>query len=443
MTSRRSATAPSRRLLGLMTAGLPVAVLPVLIHPGLWVVVAGCWAGVLAAVLLDLLSVWRASPALEATAPREVGVGDAVELSLRVRLAGAMSLRGLLRAEARRPLEPGDDLEALLPVGSSDHGLLLQTHRRGTGAVDAVWCRLDGPLGLVVRVDRVEVDAQVAVTPNLRRVRSLALEQARRLPQLFGGTRLSARQGEAGEFDTLEPYQAGMDLRSIDWKASARHMAPMVRRFRLERNQRVIACLDTGRLMGDPIEGLQRLDHAVHTLLLAGHAAVRAGDLVGLHAYGSQPHAHVPPAGGVRHLRRLARACAQLHCEDAETNHVHGLRDLLVRLKRRSLVIIFTDFVDSITAELMMETIGYLVQRHFVMFVALDDAVIEAPLRLQPREADDLSRAVVAGGLRQDRLRVLRRLEHVGANVVHGPPGRLAFELINRYLRIKKRGLIG
>ncbi len=443
MSPRRSATAPSRRLLGLMTAGLFVAVLPVLVHPGLWVVVVGGWAGVAAAVLLDLVAVWRASPALEVSAPQEVGVGDAAELSLRLRLGGGSALRGLLRAETRGPLEPGEDLEALLPAGTSDHRLLLNTHRRGTGEADAVWCRLEGPLGLVLRVDRVAVDLQVAVTPNLRRVRSLALEQARRLPQLFGGTRLSSRLGEAGEFDTLETYQPGMDIRSIDWKAAARHQALMVRRFRLERNQRVVACLDTGRLMGDPIDGLQRLDHGVHTLLLAGHAAVRAGDLFGLHAYGSQPHVHVPPAGGMRHLKRLARACARLHCEDAETNHVHGLRDLLVRLRRRSLVIIFTDFVDSITAELMLETIGYLVQRHFVMFVALDDAVIEAPLRLQPREPDDLSRAVVAGGLRQDRLRVLRRLEHVGANVVHGPPGRLAFELINRYLRIKKRGLIG
>ena len=427
-----------------MTCGLLVAVLPVVVHPGLWVVVVGCWFGVLMAVLLDRLVVGRAAPRAEVSAPTEVGVGDPVKLGVRLRLGGGRALRGVLRAEVEQPLEPGADGQAILPAGASEHVLLLHNHRRGTAAVAALWTRLEGPLGLVERVDRFALEGVVvAVTPNVRRVRQLALEQARRLPQLFGGTRLSARLGEAGEFDTLEAYAPGMDIRSIDWKASARHMAPRVRRFRLERNQRVVACLDTGRLMADPINGLQRLDHGIHTLLLAGYAAARAGDLVGLHAYGAEPRIHVPPAAGVRQLKRLARACARLHYEDAETNHVHGLRDLLVRLKRRSLVIIFTDFVDSITAELMLETIGYLVQRHFVMFVALDDELIEAPLRHEPHTPEDLSRAVVAGGLRQDRLRVLRRLERMGVNVVHGPPGRLAMELINRYLRIKKRGLIG
>jgi len=427
-----------------MACGLLVAVLPVMVHRGLWVVVVGCWFGVLVAALLDLLALRRADPAAVATAPPEVGVGDAVELGVSLRLAGGSRLRGSLRAEAGQPLVPGDDVQAVFPAGTSEHALQLHNHRRGTGTVEAVWSRLEGPLGLVERVDRFAADGvQVAVTPNMRRVRSQALEQARRLPQLFGGTRLSARVGEAGEFDTLAAYAPGMDIRSIDWKASARHMSPRVRRFRLERNQRVVACLDTGRLMADSLDGLQRLDHGVHTMLMAAYAAARAGDLVGLHAYGAEPRLHVPPAGGVRQLKRLARACARLHCEDEETNHVHGLRDLLVRLKRRSLVIIFTDFVDSITAELMVETIGYLVQRHFVMFVALDDALIEAPLRHQPLAPDDLSRAVVAGGLRQERLHVLRRLERMGVNVVHGPPGRLAVELVNRYLRIKKRGLIG
>src|SRR5262249_31560064 len=152
--------------------------------------------------------------------------------------------------------------------------------------------------------------------------------------------------GDGGEFDSLTAYVPGMDVRAVDWKASARHRALRVRRFRLERNQRVITCLDTGRLMAEPVQGLQRLDHAIHASLLLAHAALRSGDLVGLHAYGGDPKAWVAPTTGVRHVRQLTDACSELFAEDDETNHVLGLKDLLTRLSRRSLVVVFTEFVD-------------------------------------------------------------------------------------------------
>lgn len=439
---KSSSMTPSPRLLWLLTAYLLVAVLPVVIHPVLWVVVVGGWIAIAMAVLSDLIGLALVRPRAAIRIPKAVGVGDSAKVRIRLVIKGR-GARGLLRVEVSPPLEPGPDAEMAASRGASEHVVRAVANRRGTGAVVGVWTELEGGLGLVHRVLRYDVkEGEVAVVPNLPRVRSLALEHSGVLQQMMGA-RTSHRTGEAGEFDTLEAYVPGMDVRNIDWKASARHMAPLVRRFRLERNQRVITCLDTGRLMADPLDGLQRLDHGVHASLLVGYAAARAGDLVGLHAYGSEPRLYVPPIAGVQHLRRLSQACARLHPEDDETNHVLGLRDLLARVRRRSLVIIFTEFADSTTAELMVETIGYLVQRHLVIFVALDDPVIEEPLEASPSSTEELAGAVVAGWLQHDRHRVLRRLGRMGVDVVHSAPDQVPIQVVNRYLRVKRRGLIG
>jgi uncharacterized protein (DUF58 family) len=434
---------PARRFLILMTGALVVAALPVVLQPELWPVVIGVWLLFGVACGVDCGFLHRARPTLEADVPAAAGVGDPVQVPVRIGLRGDRPLGATLRSEVEPPLEGGEDVRATLPGGASEHMLPVRADRRGEAHVRAAWLRLDGPLGLFQRIDRFALDqAPVRVLPNFARVRNLAIQHFGAW-QYRGGLRMERLPGDGSEFDTLEAYSTGMDLRSVDWKASARHQALRVRRYRLERNQRVIVCLDTGRLMADPLEGLQRLDHGVHAALLVAYAALHGGDLVGLHAYGAEPSGWLPPASGVGHIKRLTQACSRLHPADEETNHVRGMHDLLRRMRRRSLVIVFTDFSDSTTAELMVEQLGHLARKHLVIFVALDDPSTETPLSKHPESTEDMAGAVVAGQLRQDRQRVLRRLRRMGVDVVHGPPGRAAVDLLVRYVRYKRRGLIG
>jgi len=283
--------------------------------------------------------------------------------------------------------------------------------------------------------------AERLLAPDTPELRELLLEHFG--AQRFGGVHVERRIGDGGEFDALEAYEPGMDLRSVDWKASARHQALRVRRFRVEQNQRVIVCVDTGRLMAEPIDGLERLDHAIHASLLLAQVALRSGDLVGAHAYGAGVSAWVPPAGGMRQMTRLRHGLAGLSSAAEETNHVLGIRQLLTRLRRRSLIVVFSEFTDATTAELMVEHLGHLARRHLVIFVALDDPRLDSRAEVAPSTPEDLAATVVSTGLRHDRLRVLRRLKRMGVDVIHAPPGPAALALVARYVRAKRRSLIG
>ena len=125
-----------------------------------------------------------------------------------------------------------------------------------------------------------------------------------------------------------------------------------------------------------------------------------------------------------------------------ETNFTLGLSDLMGRLNRRSLVILMTEFVDTVTAELMVENVARLAQRHLVLFVTLKDPQIEAMVDRGPHAFRDVAESVAAEEMRRDRLVVLERLRRLGILCIEASHERFGAALLNRYIEIKQRGLI-
>lgn len=433
---------PTSRLLVVLLATAPLAILPLALEPA-WIALAVAWAAIAAAVGVDLALLRLSRLDVRLHKPASTGVGATALARAAIDLRGPAPLAATVRTLAEPPLRAGDPLEVRIAPGATELALPLHADHRGTGALRAVFLRLVGPLGLVARIEEARAGAgPIAVVPDVARVDRTTMEVLGAQPMLSGLKR-EKWTGEGGEFESLQAYTLGMDLGAVDWKASARHQQLRVRRFHVERRQRIVLSIDVGRAMRDPIEGLERLDHAVHSALVLAKSALRAGDLVGLHAYGGEPRAWAPPRSGVGQFGRIRQTCAALRAETDETNHVLGLHDLLRRVNRRSMVVVFTEFTDATTAELMLDALGQLAHRHVIVFVALDDPLLEEPMRALPSSAQELAAAVVASTLAQRRHLVLARLARLGVHVVHSRPGAVAADLVERYVKIKSRGLIG
>lgn len=433
---------PTRRALILLALGLPLAVVPTMVPLASLVVVAS-WIALGIGFAYDVSYLSKAGLRARFAPAATAAVGGSFDVKVQVRRAPGTRLRAQLRTEVSEPLFEGEVVDVLVGEKGLETTLRAMAPRRGRGRVDAVWMKCEGPLGLVERIDRFVYGAQhVDVIPDVARVAKTVLEHLGAEPML-GGLRRDPWSGSGSEFESLQTYVQGMDLRGVDWKATARHQALRVRRFHLERRQRVVLSLDVGRAMRDPIDGLDRIDHAVHTGLALARTALLAGDLVGMHAYADRPAAYVPPKAGTAQFQRLRRNAAQIAVRAEETNHVLGLRDLLARLDRRTFVVVFTEFSDTTTAELMIDALGQLARKHLVVFVALDDPTIEEPLREPARDAHALASAVVAGSLGERRLEVLARLHTLGVHVIHTRSGLVAGKLLARYLEVKKKGLLG
>ena len=245
---------------------------------------------------------------------------------------------------------------------------MLTPERRGQGEIQALWMRWQGPLGLIWRQVRKELNLPTIVTPDVRTVSKEAVRMFSR--DAMFGQKLQMDRGEGSEFDALREFTTGMDKRTIDWKQSGRHRQLIAKEFRNERNHPIYFVFDTGRLMSQPLAGVARIDRAVNAALLMSYVSLKLGDRVGLFGFDERPRLATGSVAGANSFPLLKRQAARLDYSSFETNYTLGLTRLSANLDRRSLLVIFTDFADSTSAELMLENLGRLMKRHLVMFVA-------------------------------------------------------------------------
>jgi uncharacterized protein (DUF58 family) len=306
--------------------------------------------------------------------------------------------------------------------------------------VATLWLRWTGPMGLIQRQTRIPLDAKIAVLPNIRSVRNAAI-RLNMQNALFGGKTQNIA-GDGSDFEALRDYMPGLDRRSIDWKHSARHRRLVCKEFKAERNHQIVLAFDTGHLMREPLAGVPKLDHAISAGLLLSYASLKSGDRVGLMGFDSEVRQYAEPVGGMDQFRRLQRLVAELDYSAAETNFTLNLSELTGRLARRSLIILMTEFVDTVTAELMLENVSRLAKRHLILFVALQDPDLAATVAAAPENGRSIATSVVAAELQRDRMVVFERLRRLGVQCLEAPHDRISTELVSRYLEIKRLEMI-
>ena len=430
---------PTRRAVLLTALGAPVGVLLGVLAPGLWLVGVAWAAMALGLVLVDAgLGADRRRLQLTVTAPASLGVGGKAEVGVAAVFGRAAPgvAELALQTDARLAASP-DRMTMTVALGRGEAVFDLRPVRRGEARLQALFVRWMGPLGLVWK-QRVEpLDRVVAVTPNVRAIQDEAIRLFSR-DALFG-LKDQIDLGEGSEYHALKEFQAGHDRGAVDWKQSARHGKLLVKEFHTERNHHLVFALDTGRLMSEPVEGQPRIDRALNAALLLAYVGLKMGDRVALFGFDAKPNLLSGAVAGPAAFGLLQRLAAKLDYSTEETNYTLGLTSLAGELERRSLVVVFTDFADATSAELMIENIARLMRRHLVLFVTFRDEELEALVRAEPGTAEDVSRAVIAASLIRERQVVLERLRRMGVEIVDAPAADIGPALLNRYLELKRR----
>jgi uncharacterized protein (DUF58 family) len=233
-----------------------------------------------------------------------------------------------------------------------------------------------------------------------------------------------------------------MDRRAIDWKQSARHGKLLAKEYRIERDNRLVLAIDAGRSMTEPVAGMPRIDRAVAAALLLGYVGLKMNDRVSLFHFASRPRAMTPAFTHSRNFIDLQRAAAVIDYAHEESNFTLALTTLAARLKRRSLIVLFTEFTDATSADLMIRAAGKLARSHALVFVVLRDVELEDEVRRTPDAPVDIVRSNVAAAMLRDRRIVIARLQRLGADVIEAPHDAVGSRIIEAYLRIKRKGVI-
>ena len=445
----RTQTYPTVRAVLLAALGLPITLIMAIIVPSFWILGAGWVAAILGLVVLDVLlsaSIKRMEPDLKA--PKSALIGHDYDVRVNAHFGAGVPPR---KTELR--LTTNDRLSVspmIAKAGQGEGGFIalfnIRTELRGTAELNRLWTRWQGPLGFVWRQRIDPLGLEIPITSDTQMVRDKAAELFTK--DAYIGQKLQKLRGDGTEFDGLTEFLPGMDKRSIDWKHSARHKMLLSREFRTERNHNIIFAFDTGHLMAEQAsdpetdEAMTKLDRALNAALLMGFVSLKIGDKVGLYAFDERPYLYAPAIGNTRSFSQIRRVSAQIDYSTAETNFTLGLSQLAQNLQRRTLIVVFTDFVDSTQAELMVENMARLLKRHIVIFVAFRNSALDRLIERDARTPEESAASLIGDGLMRERDLVLKRLIRMGVNVIDADPATLNMKVLNTYLILKARNAI-
>ncbi|MCL3778654.1 MULTISPECIES: DUF58 domain-containing protein [unclassified Actinomyces] len=376
---------------------------------------------------------------LERSSPRTVRLGEETTTRLSVTSTSSRTMRLLLR-DAWPPSAGACGERSTLTLRPGERRrtrTALRPTRRGDRVADLVTVRSSGPLGLAGRQLSVAVPARLRVLPPFTSRRHLPSRLAR-LREMDGRSAVMVR-GAGTEFDSLREYVVGDDVRSIDWRSTARRGDVVVRTWRPERDRRVLLVVDTGRMSAARVGGAPRLDTEVETALLLAALASHAGDRVDAVAVDERLRAQVSGVAGPGLISALADALAPVEASVTETDWALVGRAVSQRLSQRALVVVLTGLDGSSADAVMTRVLTTMAREHTVLLASVTDPDLEA-LRRARADADSVYTAAAAERDLLELAAVRERLRRAGVEVVEALPGRLAPRVADTYLALKRAG---
>lgn len=435
------------RFVALLAVGLVPVVLFGATAPGAYLALV-CWlvfCCVLGAIDLTAASSPRRVVIHRSPVPA-VRLGESVGTSMFVTNLGSRRLRGTLR-DGWQPSAGAGDSRVALDVPAGERRMLRLTlvpRRRGTRRSEFVAIRARGPLGLWSRQATLAAPAQVRVLPPFHSRKHLPSRIAR-LRELDGSTPLMVR-GEGTEFDSLREYVAGDDVRSIDWRATARIPASaragtgiMVRTWRPERDRRVVIVIDTGRTSAARIDDEPRIDTAFEAALLLAALADQGGDRVDVIAYDRAVRARVTGAKGPALLSRVVNALADVQPQLIETDWAALPAQVRAITHRRALVVLLTDASAPGSSTGMLAALPQLTSAHTVVVASVRDPRLGEHVGTL-HDVGSFYRAAAAERAMLDADRVAAAIRLSGADAVNAAPAELPPAVADRYLQLKASG---
>ncbi|SDQ80153.1 DUF58 domain-containing protein [Microbacterium sp. cf332] len=427
---------------GLFALLVALGVVPVVLAPaaGLdagWAALA--WAGL--CLVLATVDVLSAGPLraveIERRIPARARRDEPVDTVILLRNAGRRRIRGRLR-DGWQPTAGAGPARADIDLPAGERravALPLLPRRRGELRSAFVALRSRGPLGLAGRQRVVAAPGALRVLPPFTSRRHLPSRLAR-LRELDGNTSVQVR-GRGTEFDSLREYVRGDDVRSIDWRATARAGTTMLRTWRPERDRHVVIVIDTGRTSASRVADGVRLDAAMESALLLSALAARAGDHVHLLMFDRARRARVTGIDGARLLPALVDAMAPVEPTLIDTDWSAVLTEVRALTSRPSLIVLLTAQDAPDAARGFLGALPPLTERATVLVGSATDDPERAP---DMRTAEDVYRQAAVARASRDAELVASAIRRAGGAALTATPEALPPAIADHYLALKAAG---
>ncbi|WP_100011753.1 DUF58 domain-containing protein [Lentibacillus sediminis] len=311
---------------------------------------------------------------------------------------------------------------------------------RGKYGITTIFIRYRSRLGLWQKQLAVRDEHSVKVIPDLTETRQY-LESPQQF-LLYEGTKIRKQRAEAGEFAQVRNYVVGDDPRKINWRQTAKLQTVMANEYEPEHGKYVTILIDCGRMMGAELKSGNRLEKALEAAITTAAAALKNGDYVAVLAFSKEIKVFVPPAKGMNQLQTILQAVYNLKVDASESNYSAAINYLSVALKKRSLVLLFSDIQIFLHEESALYQLKRLRRRHLFMMIGVEDEELLAKTRQQPDHAKSLMVKAMAQQQIQLKKRGKATWEKQGLSMVEAKEEHLATAAVSEYVRVMNEGLL-
>jgi uncharacterized protein (DUF58 family) len=436
---------PGRRFMGALAALAVWSVVGFFWPRADWVIPVALAIVVLLAAI-DYLRLRRAVPALnvERTVPSPVGRNRTFVASIAIQNGTRHQWVAEVRDEVPASAHPRIWIERtkLPPRTTVNLSGTFTIPVRGRFHFGPAWLRILGHFGMVEAQRALGTPQSLEVYPeSLLSPHELAKDAADEI-RLLDQLRDTRHYGAGTEFESLQEFRQGDDPRHVDWRTTARHRRPVVRRFQVERHRDVMLLIDCGRLMGADAQCGSKLDCAVDAGLRLLRIALRGGDRCGLGIFDDQVLGYLRPIGGAGALPTFLASLYNLQPRWRETDFGPMFARLQSRLTKRALVIVLSDVVDAETSARYRTSLAALARRHTVLFAALQTPLLGSLVAAPLDSIEAGFKKAVTFRILREREQAIHALHRSGVHVLDVEPSRLTAPLVNQFIEIRRSTLL-
>lgn len=297
------------------------------------------------------------------------------------------------------------------------------------------------PLKIIKRRYVFQKDQMVPVYPSIIQMQQYDFLAISNKLTLFGLKKIR-RIGHTQEFEQIKEYVQGDDIRTINWKATAKQNQLMVNQFQDEKSQPIYSIIDTGRVMKMPFNELKLLDYAINSTLAFSNVALKRNDKTGMVAFSKKIETYVPAVQKLTHLNTILEKLYNIKTEFTDSDFGLLYSHIKRKINHRSLLLLYTNFEHISSLRRQLPFLLAIAKKHVLVVIFFENSELEELIATDAEDLQTIYHKTIAEKFSLEKRLMQKELQKYGIQTILTKPEQLTINTINKYLEIKARGLL-
>ena len=327
------------------------------------------------------------------------------------------------------------------PTSHDEISYFLQPTERGTFSFGKLNIYVRSPFSLVSRRFIFDKNHSVPVYPSYIQLRKYDLMAFSN--QLFQyGLKKIRRIGHTMEFEQIKEYIPGDDIRTLNWKATAKKNSLMVNQFQDEKSQSVYMVIDKGRLMKMPFNKMSLLDYAINATLVLANVILKKHDKAGMFTFSKKVENRIAAEKRSSQMQLILENLYNIKTDFFESDFSRLYVDIKKNINQRSLIILYTNFETLDGLHRQLPYLKGIAKSHLLVVVFFNNTELEGLIHKKAENIHEIYDQVIAEKFAFEKRLIVNELKKYGIYSVLTDPENLTLDTINKYLEIKARGIL-